>query len=373
MVGSGIGGLTAAIALHRAGIDAQVIERAPELREVGAGIGIWANAIHVFDRLDLGPAVRELGGRRLGGAVTSRRGRRLSNQPAAVLEARWGAPTIAVLRSDLQDLLYSTLPEGTVRLGAELTGLRVRRGEVELFLAGGEIVHAGLVIGADGLRSAVRSHLLADGAPRYRGYTAWRGVAAKGTARELDGATEHWGQGERFGLLPGRDERLVWYASANAPEGGRAPGGEREELLRRFGEWPEPIPATLEATSDDGIVRSDIYDRPVTRRWVSRQVALLGDAAHPMTPDLGQGACQAIVDAWVLADSLRRARTTGDGLASYARKRWRTAAVATVFARSLGQVGQWRHPIACRVRDELMRATPLAVQLRAIDAVLRID
>ena len=131
-------------------------------------------------------------------------------------------------------------------------------------------------------------------------------VAARGSAEGLAGASELWGRGERFGLLPGRDERAVWYASANVPEGGRGARGERDELLGRFGRWPDPIPAVLDATPPEAIVRNDVYDRSVTRRWVSGRIALVGDAAHPMTPDLGQGACQAIVDAWVLADGVRR-------------------------------------------------------------------
>ena len=370
VVGGGIGGLTAAIALRGMGIEAQILERAPELREVGAGVGLWANAIHVFDRLGLGPAVRELGGGRLGGAVATHQGRHLTSQPAAVLEARWGAPTIAVLRSDLQALLLAALPQETIALGVEVTDLKLGSGQVELSLRGGEIIGADLVVGADGLRSVVRAHLLGEDPPRYRGYTAWRGVAPPGTAR-LDGASELWGRGERFGLMPARDARVVWYASANVPEGSRGLDGEREELLGRFGAWPDPIPAVLQAMPEERIVRNDVYDRPVTRRWVSRQVALLGDAAHPMTPDLGQGACQAIVDAWVLADSIRRGDNTKDALEEYERRRWRTAAIATVFARTLGRVGQWEHPVACRLRDEVMRATPLAFQLWPLDAVMR--
>ena len=191
-----------------------------------------------------------------------------------MLEARWGAPTIAVVRSDLQALLLATLPDGAVRLGAELTGLRQGHGHVELSLAGGEILPADVVIGADGLRSVVRRHLLGDGPPRYRGYTSWRGVAAEGTAHGIDAAPPSCGGGAsasgsfRPGTIASSGTR-----ARNAPEGDRAPAGERHELLRRFGTWPHPIPAVLASTSDDGVVRTDVYDRPVTRRWVSSQVA----------------------------------------------------------------------------------------------------
>jgi 2-polyprenyl-6-methoxyphenol hydroxylase-like FAD-dependent oxidoreductase len=373
VVGGGVGGLTTAIALRSVGIEARVLERAPELREVGAGIGLWPNAIHVLERLGLGAEVRALGGGRLGGAVVTHQGRRLSDQPAAVLEARWGAPTIAVLRSDLQALLRAALPEEAIVLGVEVTGLDVGSDQVELSFAGGDRTTADLVVGADGLRSVVRAQMLGDGPPRYRGYTAWRGVAAVGSGRGLDGASELWGPGARFGVLPTRDARAVWYASANVPEGGRGGRGEHEEVLERFGSWPDPIPAVLAATPPDAVVRNDVYDRSITRRWVSHRVALVGDAAHPMTPDLGQGACQAIVDAWVLADAVRRGDDSLEGaLQEYERIRWRTAAVATVLARTLGRVGQWEHPLACRLRAEVMHATPLAVQLWPLDAVLRV-
>ena len=183
VVGGGVGGLTAAIALVRVGVEVRVLERAPELREVGAGIGLWANAIHVFERLGLGATVRGLGGESLGGAVLTRHGRRLTSQPAAISEARPGAPTIAVLRSDLQALLLSELPGETIGLGAEVTGLEMTGGRVELSLIDGDVISADLVVGADGLRSVVRAHLVGDGPPRYRGYTAWHGSAARGSRR----------------------------------------------------------------------------------------------------------------------------------------------------------------------------------------------
>jgi 2-polyprenyl-6-methoxyphenol hydroxylase-like FAD-dependent oxidoreductase len=370
VVGGGIGGLTAALALRGVGVEAQVLERAPVLREVGAGIGLWPNAIHVFERLGLGSAVRELGGRHLGGAVATRHGRRLSTQPAEVLEARWDAPTVAVLRAELQTLLAAALPEDALRLGVELTSLRTRHHAVELLLADGEVTHADLVVGADGLRSTVRRCVLGDGTPRYRGYTSWRGFGHRGTAHRLDGATELWGHGERFGLLPGREERLIWYASANSPEGGRAPRGERDELLGRFGGWPEPIPTTLDAMPDDAIVRTDVYDRPVTRRWISRQIALLGDAAHPMTPDLGQGACQAIEDGVILGKMLGPSDDDTATLRAYERKRIERTAPIVKRARMQGKLMQGDNAVLDVVRKNFFRFAPQKQVLKGFQEFL---
>ena len=373
-MGGGVGGLTAAIALRRVGVEARVLERAPELREVGAGIGLWANAIHVFERLGLGAAIRGLGGESLGGAVLTRHGRRLTSQPAAILEARWGAPTIAVLRSDLQALLLAELPGETIALGAEVTGLEVTGGRVELSLIDGDVTSADLVVGADGLRSVVRAHLLGDEpASLSRATPPGAGSRRGDSAEGLAGASELWGRGSASACYRVEMSGRCGTPAPTCPKVGEALAASATKLLGRFGRWPDPIPAVLDATPPEAIVRNDVYDRSVTRRWVSGRIALVGDAAHPMTPDLGQGACQAIVDAWVLADGVRRTDRLETALREYQRRRWPTAAIATVLARNLGRVGQWQHPVACRVRDEAMRATPLALQLWPLDAVMRTD
>jgi 2-polyprenyl-6-methoxyphenol hydroxylase-like FAD-dependent oxidoreductase len=228
-----------------------------------------------------------------------------------------------------------------------------------------------VVVGADGLHSLVRAQLFDANPPRYRGYTAWRGVAPAGAAAGVDQASEFWGRGKRFGVLPAREGRIAWYASVNSPEGSVDTAGPMAALFERFAGWTEPVPAVLAATPEESIAKNDVYDRPSMRRWVVGRVALLGDAAHPMTPDLGQGGCQAIVDAWALADSLTASDDVAHGLAHYQRRRWRTAAVTTLLARSLGQVGQWEHPVACWARAAALRATPLWLQLRQLDAVMR--
>jgi 2-polyprenyl-6-methoxyphenol hydroxylase-like FAD-dependent oxidoreductase len=371
IVGGGIGGLTAAIALRAVGIESTVYEQAPELREVGAGIGLWANALHVFRQLGLAPAVLRLGAGPLGGGIRSRRGRWLTRQPASVLERRWGEPTIAVLRAELQALLLDALPAGVVHLDARAIEIAQTTDGVAVRFENASTATGDVVVGADGLHSVVRAQLFDAHPPRYRGYTAWRGVARPGAVAGVDQSSEFWGRGERFGVLPARDGRVAWYASANEPAGSVDTAGAMATLLKRFGEWTAPIPAVLAATPEDTIVKNDVYDRPPTRRWVVGRAALLGDAAHPMAPDLAQGGCQAIVDAWALADSLAGSDDVANALRDYQRRRWRTAAVATLFARSLGQVGQWRHPVACWVRAGALSATPLRLQLRTLDAVMR--
>src|SRR5262249_48152410 len=150
----------------------------------------------------------------------------------------------------------------------------------------------------------VRKQLLGDMPLRYSGYTAWRGVAPY--TLEQQGASESWGYGARFGLVPLAQGRTYWFATANTPEGGEERPGERKtEVRERVRGWHAPIEAVIESTQEDVLLRNDIFDRPPVTRWSEGRVTLLGDAAHPMTPNLGQGACQAIEDAVILASLLQ--------------------------------------------------------------------
>jgi 2-polyprenyl-6-methoxyphenol hydroxylase-like FAD-dependent oxidoreductase len=137
-----------------------------------------------------------------------------------------------------------------------------------------------------------------------------------------------------------------------------------------FGAWHDPIPAVIEATPDDAIIRDDIYDRRPARTWAKGRAALIGDAIHPMTPDLAQGACQAIVDGTTLARCLAEAGDPRAALREYQRRRWRDAARITLLARGSGRMGQWEGRLACAARDSLFRAAPLSLQLRQLDVVM---
>ena len=179
---------------------------------------------------------------------------------------------------------------------------------------GGRRAQADVVVGADGLRSAVRASLGIPGEIRYAGYTAWRGIAPFRTAGLLAGET--LGCGQRFGLVPIAGDRVYWYATDNVPEGGREESERAKvRLAGMFSRWHAPIPALIEATPAAAILRNDISDRDPVDRWGAGRVTLLGDAAHPMTPNLGQGGCQAIEDALVLARCLAR-RRPGRGVAA---------------------------------------------------------
>lgn len=357
VAGGGIGGLSAAIALRRAGIQAEVYERAPELGEVGAGISLWPNATRQLRRWGLLDDVLRRGFAFTTGEMRDARGHVLTEMhlPAA------DAPSVLIHRADLHAVLVDALPPWAIRTDAELRAFRETADGVEADFGPAGTAEGPFLVGADGLWSAVRRRLLADGDPVYRGYPVWRGVAPAG-AGAWTSLTETLGRGLRFGTVPIGGGRVAWWATANEPENADdGPEGRKARLLRLFGGWHRPIPQLIQATPEDEILKNGTYDRPPVRRWSRGRVTLLGDAAHPTTPNLGQGGCMAIEDAAVLARCLAETDDVPAALRAFQARRYRRTAWITRESLRYGRVAQWQHATAVRLRDTLFRLAPPAV------------
>ncbi|GAA2267061.1 FAD-dependent monooxygenase [Nonomuraea roseoviolacea subsp. roseoviolacea] len=359
VIGAGIGGLSAGIALRRAGWDVAVLERAERLKPVGSGLAIAANALRALDTLGLGDRVRALS--RVQGRLGIRRpdGRWLAHTTADRAQRKFDDLVVLLARATLVDLLAETLGADALRLGVTVTGVDAATGVVRT--DGGEHA-ADLVVAADGIRSATRRALFpGHPGPVYAGVTAWRGMVP------WDGgplpSTETWGRGRVFGahLLAG--DVVYFYATDLSPEGA-VHGDEREELLRRFGGWHEPIPSLLAAVRPERIVRNDVHAFATPLPAYHRgRVALLGDAAHPMTPNLGQGACQAIEDAVVLAHAVgeglahavgegpAHAAGEGGGLAAYSAARLERTSAIMRRSTAVCRATKLRNPVAVSLRE----------------------
>lgn len=363
--------MAATIALRRVEVEVGVFERAVEMREVGAGVALWANATKALRRLGVYEAVRDVGAE-IGGEARSWRGRRLFSLPAGELRRRFGDANLVLHRADLQAALLSALPEGTVRLGAELVGFEQDGAGVVARFADGRQEVGDLLVGADGIRSTVRARLLGDGEPRYAGLTAWRGISHVGEDVAPPGVGLNlWGRGAEFGLASIGGGRAYWYFSRNAPEGApESPAGRKREVLEHLRDWYWPARKAVEATGEAKILRTDLYDREPAKRWGEGRVTLLGDAAHPMTPHLGQGACQAIEDAVVLAESLRGADSAASGLRSYEARRAERTGEIVRRSRRFGRVMRIENPLLCGLRDALVGLAPSGARLRQLDPVV---
>src|SRR5215471_521090 len=236
IAGGGIGGLVTAIALQRAGMNASVFERVKEQQEVGAGLTLWANAMHALQQIGLPQLLPSIGQPLSRSCILSWRGKILSETPMKALAERYGTPLVAVHRADLLTALLKAVGDHVVQRGVACTGFQQDETEVRLQLASGEEVTGDLLVGADGIHSSIRAHLFGAAKPRYAGYTAWRGVASTtpgGWNEQV--TTETWGNGRRFGLVPLSQGRIYWYATLNVPEGTPDPqAGRKGQLLKLF-------------------------------------------------------------------------------------------------------------------------------------------
>ncbi|MFF9838894.1 FAD-dependent monooxygenase [Streptomyces sp. NPDC013740] len=376
VVGAGIGGLAAAIGLRRVGWEVRVVERAPALADAGAGISLAANGIRALDTLGLGTAVRAAGRGQYTGGTRTPRGSWLARMDGAALERALGSPIVGIPRAELHRLLRAALPPGALRTGVTVTaatppGPGRPDGPVRLAYAAppdGDLpLEADLVVAADGVGSRLRRALFPHHpGPAYSGSTVLRAI----TARPVDLRTDFeitWGRGAEFGHIAFADGRAEWHAVLNSPAGVRH-ADPLGALRRRFAGWHAPVPELLAATRGQDVLHHDIAELATPLpSFVSGRVVLLGDAAHAMTPNLGQGACQALEDAVVLAAALDGEPEVATALVRYdAERRPRAAAVAAA-ARGAGRMGQQlAHPLAVPLRNTLLRLTPSGVALRMI-------
>jgi 2-polyprenyl-6-methoxyphenol hydroxylase-like FAD-dependent oxidoreductase len=373
IIGAGVAGLSTGIALSRTGQDVHIFERSPAIEPLGAGLVLWSNAANALRALGLDEELLQIGHRLSHFAILDQIGNTLSSTDSAAISDRAGSPTVSVGRSELIPLLMKQLPQNSIQTGRTFERADEVDGKVVAHFADGHVETGDLLIGADGIWSAVRSQIHGEQPARYSGYTAWRAVVDNPDPATFSTAatTESWGRGRRFGWVPLSGHRVYWFAVRNAPEGETAGSrGHRAELLELFADWHSPIPETIAATPEERILRHDIYDRPPVAAWGSGSITLAGDAAHPMTPNTGQGAAQAIEDAVVLADSLARYATIDGALRGYESVRIPRTRTITQISRRIGAMAQLENPLAVRIRDLVARLTPDSVGRRQVESIV---
>jgi salicylate hydroxylase len=333
IVGGGIGGLFAANALIAAGIEVSVYEQAPAIGEIGAGVFLTPNSVRHLQRIGLEPAVEKCGAR------VGRESRYFRHDGAPIAPVQvtdssgWNA-TFGMHRADLVDMLANALPAGTVRTGHRCNGFAQDGNAARVSFANGASAEADIVIAADGIHSELRPYVFPPSSPVFHGSVAYRGLVPH--ERVAHWPTDRWqmwlGQGRHFLTFPVRAGRLINYVGfvptdEKMKESWSAPG-DPDVLRQEFAGWDPRIQQLLAEVQLT--FRWALYDREPLPVWTNGRLSLLGDAAHPMLPHLGQGANQSIEDGMALATILRRSDRTTAPLALPVYERLRRERVAQV-------------------------------------------
>ncbi|MCR8641233.1 FAD-dependent monooxygenase [Paenibacillus sp. N1-5-1-14] len=358
IIGSGIAGLSAAIGLQAQGIEVKLFEKGKGPRTAGVGVNLAPNALWALDRLGIGHLVRQVGKAFNEFIIYSDNGKQISSQPFDFLPDSM----YAVHRLDLLRILHDQVKPGTIQYGMEYTSFEQNENGVSVSFADGTQVHADYALFADGAGSDCRTKLRPSAPLRVAKYTCWQGVTS--ADEPFDNRyllSETMGPKGRFGICPLANGQIYWYACINGTynEEQIAKFGV-QDLLEHFGEFHAPIPEVIRKTMPQDMVHNDIFDLPAKHKFAFNRILLLGDAAHPITPNLGQGACQALEDAAVLMHLIKcySDMTLEEVFVLFEKKRLMKIKLLTQIAWSIGNVSQWSNPLFCTLRNLGMQYSP---------------
>ena len=376
IIGGGIAGLAAAKGLQRIGWEVAVYEQAPVLKALGAGLVLSANALKALRALGLLEAVLAIGQPLHNFKILSKKGSVLADTNYLLLSERFGIQSfISVHRGDLQQVLLNELEPLQVHTGKRFKSLEQNRQQITVSFEDGTLASADLLIACDGVHSAVRQQLVPESKKRYAGYTCWRGITLeRPAALPQHQATESWGRGDRFGIVPLTNGRVYWFACLNAPQQQDPQmkaiglGG----LKQQFHTYHQPVPQLLDLTPPEALLWNDIVDLKPLSTYVYGRAVLLGDAAHATTPNMGQGACQALEGAAVMIAQLATLPLR-EALQAYDRMRVPRASSIVKQSWQLGKIAQASNPLGVWLRDRLLPLVPSSVNDKQIHELLGVE
>lgn len=359
IVGGGIAGLTFARCLDDNSYECHIFEKKRTFGEIGAAISVFPNALCIMDAIGLLNPILENSGRIDRVYLKTHKGRILSSS-----RPNYDYPTVCTHRAALHKVLMDGV-NAKLYTDHEVSSFTHRDdGRVRLDFKNGVSDTFDAVIGADGIHSAARQHVIGDGDPIFRGYNIWRGVVK--TEFDAGYGSETYGFGQRVGIVPIRDGVYGWWATCNEDYmQDDAPEQTRNKLLRIFGDWHDPIPELIQNTQN--ILKNSLCDRLPTRGWSNGNVVLIGDAAHPTTPNLGQGGCMAMEGAYLLAKSISKYGLKKAAYVRYEELHFPRAASVVRDSLQLGKIGQISNPIMARLRNLAFKSAPSSMAMKMID------
>ncbi|MEJ5148333.1 MULTISPECIES: FAD-dependent monooxygenase [unclassified Sphingobacterium] len=373
IIGGGVAGLTAAIGLNKIGIQATIYESAKALKGIGAGFGLAANAIQALEYLELKAGVIPLGHYLENYNILDKQGRILAAPETKTISDKYEQDNFAIHRADLHQFLLAQIEYENLHLGKRALKIEYREGEIDIFFEDGTIHQTDYLIIADGVNSRLRQQLIPGSAPRYAGYTCWRATIDNANIN-LSTGSETWGNKGRFGMTPLVGNKIYWYACINSPAHNKVFSRYTiKDLQQNFASYHDPITSVLAETNDQQLIWNDIIDIKPLKNLAFGNTLFIGDAGHATTPNMGQGACQAIEDVAVLIDELKKTTDVVLAFQIFEKRRLKRTRYITETSWSIGKVAQWENPISIIIRDTLMRILPEEVKQYKLKKLLSVD
>jgi 2-polyprenyl-6-methoxyphenol hydroxylase-like FAD-dependent oxidoreductase len=373
IIGGGIAGLTTTIALERYGFEIELFEAAPKLEPVGFGIWMAPNAMQVFNRLGIAKEIESAGRPLLAVKICDQSFREIQVSDLTAAEKEFGFRIVAIHRGLLQEILLSKLKSTRVIFGSAFEAFEFHEQQVIARFQNGKTASANLLIGADGIHSKVRGQLLGNKVLRYSWLTSWRGVTDFDLPKKLKATSfELWGGRNRFGFSEISEKSVYWYAVSKSPAGKmESKDTIKGKLAEQFQKFASPVIDLIEATESAKIIQTDLYDLPPFHPWVKGNIALIGDAAHPMTPNLGQGGAQAVVDAYVISEELARESNVSHAMQIFEKRRFKKVRKIVNDAYFFGRLAHVES--GARLRNAVLRMVPVSITQRSMHSMYRLE
>ncbi len=373
IIGGGIAGLTAAIALNKAGIKTSIFEAAPSIKAVGAGLALGANAMLAFKKLEMIDEVVKCGRVLPSFSIFDEKGKLVTRTDNKALSNKYGIDNFTIHRAALHQLLFSKIDSQSVYLNKRAVDVAQKEDTIIVKFQDGSMHETNYLIVADGIHSSIRKKILPDIEPRYAGYTCWRAVIDNSHLNILE-SSETWGTNGRFGIVPLADKKIYWFACVNAKQNdGALKYYKTKELLNIFKNFHAPISAILKETKDEDILWNDIVDLQPIKQYAYNNILLIGDAAHATTPNLGQGACQAIEDAVILADEMGKTEYYKQAFEVFEKRRLKRTHTIINTSLAIGKVAQLENSYLTSIRNFIFRSLPRSFNERRLKKLYTVD
>ena len=373
IIGAGIGGLTTAIALKQKGFDVEIFEASPVFSEAGAGINLATNAMQVYKRLGLYETILNAGSHNDTMNITDEKLNVLSGINLKHYEEKHKVKSVAIHRTTLHEILLSQLSDVNIHLDKKVKSINRQGKNTEIQFADGTNHLAEVLIGADGINSAIRKSVFDNTSLRIAKQVCWRGIVKMDIDQKYQiELNELWGKGKRFGFVAIGSNEYYWYALANYKNDYQQEY-KNVELTELYSDFHPLVAKLIKNTPKESILTNIIADLKPILTWHSGNICLLGDSAHATTPNLGQGACQAIESALVLANCMDKYDSVEKAFEKFQDIRIKKANKIIKTSWNIGFLSQLNNGFLISLRNFVLKITPSKVNMKQTDSLFEIE